>query len=414
MLSRPGYAARAAARMRAAGGCPRRSRVDDLLATMTLPTVSASMSSRVPRPWPALARAVSVAAGAWALLAWPAVASAQPASAPQSAAAAASAVASQVAAVQTRRWADAALRPERDAAASVVPRNESKIAAEVGGRLLRWTVDVGATVPRGALLAEIDATDLRLARDRARAALQTVEARRGFAEAQLKRARDLVAQGFFSAEAVNQRETELRLADTELASARSQLALAERQLAYTRITAPFAATVKQRLAQAGEVVAPGTPLYVLVERGGAEVSAALAPADAHSLRAARGWTFVDVQGRHALRLARVAGTVTVPARTVEVRLAFTGAEAVPGSQGRLLWQDPRPHVGPELVVRRSLGGRSQLGVFVVEGGHARFVELPAAEEGRAAIADLPAEAQLVVQGHAALSPGQAVQASPAR
>lgn len=336
-----------------------------------------------------------------------------PAASPRASAAPAQAAASGGAAapVQTRLLAEAAIRPERDAPAVVLARNESKVAAEVAGRLLRWGPEVGETVAQGALLAEIDPSDHRLARDRAAAGLQAAEARQALARTQLQRSRELVAQGFQSQEAVNLRETELQALGAEIAALRAQLAGAEQQLARTRVTAPFAASVRQRLAQAGEYLAPGTPLYVLVERGGAELSAALPPAELAGLRAAGEWRFEGPGQSLPLRLLRVADTVSAPARTVEVRLAAQAPAVLPppGSEGRLHWRDPRPHLPAEWVVRRVVAGRSQLGVFVVEAGRARFVPLPGAQEGRAAAAaGLPAQARLVVQGQAALVPGQAV------
>jgi RND family efflux transporter MFP subunit len=327
-----------------------------------------------------------------------------------SADASASATAPVAVPVQAHRLADAAMRPQRDAPAVVLARNEAKVAAEVAGRVLRWRRDVGETVVRGELLAEIDGTDYRLARERARAALAAAQARQQLATTQLQRARDLVAQGFQSQEVVNQRETEVQALAAEIASARSQLATAEQQLARTRVVAPFAASVKQRIAQAGEYVAPGTPLYLLVELGGAEVSAAVPPADVASLRSAKSWSFEGAGFAVALQLARVAPTVSAPARTVEARLTLAGAAdaAVPGSEGRLVWRDERPHAPPEWVVRRTVDGRSQLGVFVVEAQRARFVPLPGAQEGRAAALSLPPETLIVTQGQAALSPGQAI------
>ena len=308
-------------------------------------------------------------------------------------------------ALRTQRFAEAALHPRREATAAVLARNESRIAAEVPGRVLRWSRDAGDSVAKGEWLVEIDPAEFRIARDRAASAVQAQQSRLALAERQLQRARELQAQGFISSEVVNQRETETSLARAELDGARQQLAAAELALARTRVVAPFAATVRQRLAQAGEVVAAGAPLYILVERSDAEVAATLAPADAAGLRAAAAWVFETGDARALpLQLRRVSDVVSAGARTVEARFAFKGEAAAPGTEGRVRWQDPRAHVPPAAMVRR--GGA--LGVFVVEAGRARFVPLPGAQEGRAAVLALPADAQLVVQGQDTLTPGQPV------
>ena len=212
--------------------------------------------------------AAAVAASAPALRA-------QPAGAAAAAAGASGASAPSRTSVSTARLDTLWLQPEREAPAVVVPRNQSRLAAEVSGVLQRWTVDVGAQVRKGQVLAQIDPRDSELARDRARAALQAAQARLELAQQQLKRARELVAQGFFSQEALAQRETEVALLRTELTSNRAQLALAQRQLDKTALKAPFAGSIRQRLAQTGETVAPGSVLFVLTETGAREVDATM-------------------------------------------------------------------------------------------------------------------------------------------
>lgn len=311
-------------------------------------------------------------------------------------------------AVKTQPFEQVALRPQREAPAAVVPRNEARLAAEVSGRVLRWTADTGGTVRRGALLVELDPTDHRLARDRSHAAVQASQARLALASQQLRRARELVEQGFFSREALNARETEVQLAQTDLAAQRAQLAGAELAVRKTRIVAPFDASVKERLAQAGEFVAPGAPLYVLTQTDAPEVSAQVALADVPGVRASGRIEFVGAERTVPLKLLRVSATVSAPARTVEVRLA-PQQPVVIGSSGQLRWSDHRPHLPASLLVQRE----RRLGVFIVEAGKARFVALPEAQEGRAAAAaTLPPQALVVVGGHNALQDGQAVTVSP--
>lgn len=309
------------------------------------------------------------------------------------------------------------LYPQREAPATVVARNESRLAAESSGTLLRWTADVGAQVRRGQVLAQIDPRDAALGVQRAQAALDASGARLKLAQAQLQRSRELVAQGFFSQEALAQRETEVALVQSELSANKAQLATAQRQLGKTTLRAPFSGSVKERRAQAGEAVAPGTVLYVLIETGTQEVSATLSPGDVSGLRTASEVHFDERAQAHALRVLRVAATITFPARTQEARLAFTSLASAPpaGSSGALRWRDKQPHVTPDLMVRRG----ADLGLFVQEGtganAKARFTPLPEAQEGRATPvpASLGASALVIVRGQAALQDGQVIDPQPA-
>lgn len=338
--------------------------------------------------------------------AWAQTTPAAPSAAPPNAAASARV------SVNARPLESVWLKPLREAPADVVARNESKLSAEVSGSVLRWTADVGASVKKGELLVQIDPRDYELAEQRARASLDAARSRLALAQAQLQRSRELVAQGFFSREALAQRETDVALVQAEVRSANAELATAQRQLAKTRLVAPFAGTVRERSAQTGEAVAPGTVLYVLVEEGHNELNATLAPGDVAGLRQAEGLMLHTREGQFPVRLLRVSSAVAAPARTQVARLAFADATSAPaaGISGTLRWQEPQPHLPPQLLVRRN----GALGVFVVQGegaqASARFVPVPGAQESRATPvpASLPGSARVVVRGQEALQSGQGI------
>ncbi len=306
--------------------------------------------------------------------------------------------------VQTSRLDAVWVKPVRTAPAQVVARNESRLAAEVSGPLVRWTADVGATVKSGEVLAQIDPTDLDLALQRAQAARDAAQARLTLAQAQLQRARELVAQGFFSQEALAQRQTEVALLQAERDSAQAQWQTARRQRDKATVRAPFAGAVVQRLAQTGEMVVPGTVLFVLAQTAQAEVSAQLTPAELTGLRATPQAQFEPDDGTAALpvRLLRATPTLQGTSRTQTARLGFAGAQSAAGSSGVLRWTDPAPHVPVGLMVKRG----TAVGIFVQDAGRARFVPLPGAQEGRAAPVTLPGDTVVVVQGQASLRDGQ--------
>jgi RND family efflux transporter MFP subunit len=300
------------------------------------------------------------------------------------------------------------VHPQREVAATVIARNESKLAAEVAGTVLRWSADTGASVRRGEVLAELDPADYRLALERAQSAAAASAARLKLADAQLKRSQSLVERGFISQEALSQKETEVALMRAELASNRAQQATAARQLEKTRLRAPFDAEVRERKGQVGETVAAGSVLYVLAESGASELAASVSPADAASLGAARELRF-EAQGvRYPVRLLRLGTTLSPTARTQEARFAFAGSLPPAGSDGRLIWSDPQRHLPAATIVRRG----AALGVFVADGDKARFVPLPGAQEARAVPvpAGLGDEAAIVVGGQAALQSGMTIRA----
>lgn len=306
-------------------------------------------------------------------------------------------------AVVTRTLAEVALYPEREAAAQAVSLNESRIAAEIAGRIEAIEVEPGERVARGALLARLDCRDHEIAAARARAALEGARARLALAEQQHERARELAARGFFSAEALAARATEARVLRAEVEQAKAQAAGAEHAVEKCVVRAPFPAIVRERLGHVGELAAPGTPLVALAAADRIEVSAQVPLALAESLRRAAAVRFDGDGGMRELRLLRISPAIEPRARTVEARLAFAAAPAAPGAAGRIRWRDPEPHLPPEILVRRA----GALGVFLDEGGVARFHALEGAQEGRPArAARLSPATRLVVSGQFELEDGR--------
>ena len=299
--------------------------------------------------------------------------------------------------------AEIAIYPERDASAQAVSLNESRIAAEIAGRIEEVPVEVGQRLKRGAVVARLDCRDHELARDRAQAALAAARSRLTLAEQQLERGSDLSAQGFISEEALSARRSEAEVRRAEIVQAEVQQASALRAVGKCVVRSPFDAIVRERLGQLGELAAPGTPLAVLVDAGRIEVSAQVPARDAQSLARAAKVRFLGTGGARPLVLERISPAIDPQTRTREARLRFAGPAAPPGASGRIVWRDPDPHVAPEIVVRRGSG----LGIFLVNSSTARFHALPEAQEGRPARVDgLPPGARIVVKGQLALQDGQ--------
>ncbi len=288
-----------------------------------------------------------------------------------------------------------AIYPERRAQAQVVSLNESRLAAEISARIVSLPLEPGQRVTRGALVAMLDCGDYDLAAERARAALRASEAKARLAALQHERTRKLAAENFVSRDALDVRAAEQDATRAEVAVNAASLKTAEANRGKCAVRAPFPAIVVERLAQVGEMAAPGTPLMSLLDTSRIEVRAEVQQADAAGLRAVGQAEFAGLSGRWPLKLKRLSPAVAKSTRLMEARLRFTAAAAAPGSSGQIVWNSPERHVPPQFVVRRNGG----LGVFLVEGNTPRFHALTEAQEGRPALAEgLRADSRIVVQG----------------
>jgi RND family efflux transporter MFP subunit len=307
-----------------------------------------------------------------------------------------------------RPLSEIAVYPEFRAAANVAAIDEARIAAEVAGRIEALPVRVGQALAKGAELARIDGATYRIEVELAAAQVELIGNRVRLAEAQLDQARALAGQRFISADALRIRETELAVLKSELGAARQGLAAARLQLARTTIRAPFAGVVRERIANVGDLAAPGTPLLVLSANGDAEVRARVPAAQVDALRAAAKWELVAGGASYGLRLVRVSPVVDAAGQAQEVVLRATAALA-PGLGGELRWRSRVPHLPPAFLQHRN--GVS--GAYVERDGKPVFVALPDAQAGRPVAVDWAVDTRVIDEGRFAigLSPDGAAGAS---
>jgi RND family efflux transporter MFP subunit len=146
----------------------------------------------------------------------------------------------------------------------VTAERSARLSPRVDGLVARVLVDAGDRVEAGATLLELDAELAGLALRRARAG--TAQARAQLEESRrlAEEAQRLAADRHIAQTEVATRQAAVTLADAALGAAtaaeREQAELVGRH----RLTAPFAGVVAERLTEAGEWVARGTPVLTLV------------------------------------------------------------------------------------------------------------------------------------------------------
>jgi membrane fusion protein (multidrug efflux system) len=159
------------------------------------------------------------------------------------------------------------------------PRSQVTVVPEVTARLERVLKTEGDRVGRGDLLAVLDDADFRLARDRAKAYLDVAEANRAHARAEKDRADSLLKTGGITDKDHLAAQVAVQVADASSSQSRSELAITERQLGRSQIAAPISGRIAKRHADAGTVVAAGTPLYTIVDDSVFEFRSSVASGD---------------------------------------------------------------------------------------------------------------------------------------
>ena len=167
----------------------------------------------------------------------------------------------------------------------VVAQRKAAVATKATGRLEELDVQEGSHVKKGDLLARIDARDVQAQLEAAkanvavaRAAIASAEADQRNSAVELTRSRDLVAQHFVSASALDASvaRDDRAVAATNNARAALQAAIANADNArvavdFTEIRAPFDGVVVTKSANVGDIV---TPFSSAVDSKGAVVNMA--------------------------------------------------------------------------------------------------------------------------------------------
>jgi membrane fusion protein, multidrug efflux system len=212
-------------------------------------------------------------------------------------------------------------------------RAQVQVVAEVQARLLRVLRDEGMRVAAGETLAVLDATDYRLSLDRAKAALAVAEANKAHAVAERERADNLLKTGGITDKDHLSAQVALQVAEAQMAQVRAEVAIAAQQLARTEIKAPFAGRVAKRMADAGTMLANGTPLFTLVDDGVLEFRASVPSADYGKVHVGAAVDVtVDALGRRSVKgkVARVTPLVEERTRSFEVVVQIPGSDELVG------------------------------------------------------------------------------------
>jgi len=295
---------------------------------------------------------------------------------------------------------------------TVVSRNDARIAAEVPGQLT-FVAEVGDRAERGDVIARIDAQALEIQLKNDEATIRRLEANLRYLDQQLERTRRLTEQQVVAANDLEQLQSQYETAEQELVQAQVGKEQTEFRLERTRVRAPFAGRVVERLQQPGGYIGMGGEIVRLVDTDHIEVRAQAPLVVAPYLREGMS---VLVKGEEQQAESKIRTVVQVGderSRMFEVRLGIEGQPWIIGSPVRVALPSSSPQqvvaVPRDALVLRSDSiylfkvsdeGKAERVVVETGIGHASLIEVRG---------DVAAGDRIVVRGGERLRPGQAVE-----
>lgn len=139
------------------------------------------------------------------------------------------------------------------ATGSVEPVTQVKVSAEIPGRIVQLNVKEGDKVEKGQFLVELDPQAYLAALESATSALRAARGQKQGAEADLRRARELVAKGMASQADLDAAQAAAELYAGQLDQAVAEEKRARENLSKTRIAAPMSGTVSRLNKELGEL-----------------------------------------------------------------------------------------------------------------------------------------------------------------
>ena len=347
--------------------------------------------------------------------------------------------------LQTVAAAEGAVPVRITGPGTVQARAPVTLAARVTATVTRLHADQGDAVRRGQVLALLDDRDLVAKRGSVAGQQETLlrnvkaaQANLAKAQADLELARskhrrdaDLFGKGYLSQAALDASIAALRSAEAGLDNASATLAargaesgtlaqearFADAVISFARIVAPMDGVIVQRLAETGNTVVPGSPIFRMVDpaalwvatRVDESVVARVRTGMPASIRLRTGETLSG-------RVARIAWQSDAATRELEVDVAFDAPpERFAIDQEAEVTISAGEEKGLVVPVAALVQNQGKQGVLVVRDGRAQFqgVQTGAADAATVVIRKGMAAGEAVIAAPQGVKPGTRVRSIPA-
>ncbi|TWH46119.1 RND family efflux transporter MFP subunit [Sporomusa sp. KB1] len=204
-------------------------------------------------------------------------------------------------------------------------RYESQLAFQVGGKIIRRSVDLGATVQAGEVLMQLEPKDLQQAANSSSAQLMAAQAQLKLAESNLSRYRQLYEQAAVSRAQFDQYQNSYDVALAEVHRAAAQHEQGANKLDYTLLVADQPGVIAAIGAEIGQVVSAGQTVLTIVRDGEREIEISIPENRLEDLRQATQckvtfWALPSITVDGSIR--EIAPMANATSRTYKVRITL--------------------------------------------------------------------------------------------
>jgi len=239
----------------------------------------------------------------------------------------------------TRKIAMQTIPSVTEAVGTVQAEQIAAVTSRVVANVVEMRATAGQHVTSGETLVVLDDRDLRHRVQQAQDAVRSAEATLEQAQSDYKRDKPLFDQQVITPYDFEHTQTNLKTAEANLHRLQQAEREAEVNLSYAVISSPFTGVVVDKLANVGDLAAPGKPLLTMYEQGRLWLEANVPEELMDRVRLNEVLPFrIDATGREMRgRVVEIVPSSDPSSRTVAVRVHLSETkDVVPGMFGRLL------------------------------------------------------------------------------
>ena len=226
-----------------------------------------------------------------------------------------------------------------EAVGTVQAEQIAAVTSRVVANIVEMRVSAGQRVTNGETLVVLDDRDLRHRVEQAQDAVRSAEATLAQAQSDDKRDQPLFDQQVITTYDFEHTQTNLKTAEANFHRLQQAVREAEVNLSYAVIRSPFTGVVVDKLANLGDLAAPGKPLLTMYEQGRLWLEANVPEDLMDHVRLNEVLPFrIDATGREMRgRVVEIVPSSDPSSRTVVVRVHLSETKDIlPGMFGRLL------------------------------------------------------------------------------
>ncbi|WP_343564162.1 efflux RND transporter periplasmic adaptor subunit [Kiloniella sp. b19] len=155
----------------------------------------------------------------------------------------------------------------------LVAAENADLSFQVAGKIESIDVNLGDTVTKGQVLAELDQSSYELSSRASEGQLQEARARLTEARNEYNRQQDLFSKGWVAKASLDNAQAALDTAQSSVDIAQAQLELSQKDLTDTALRAPYDGKISSRLAEPSQQITAGQTVLIIEGKEGLEVSA---------------------------------------------------------------------------------------------------------------------------------------------